>query len=215
MHLRSYIKDIEMNSDIYCHPTPIKPSDRAKRLGHNACIVWLTGLSGAGKSSIAYALESQLFHLGAQAFTLDGDNIRHGLNSDLSFTQQDRTENIRRISEVSRLFLDSGHIVLCAFISPFRADRHAAKQLIGEQAFIEVFVDTPIDICEQRDVKGLYEKAKNGDIKNFTGISSTYEPPQNPDLHITTPENTVDMAVQKIISLLSKKAILSRPTSLY
>lgn len=174
-----------MSSDnVVWNSTKITQKDRLKRLNQRPCIIWFTGLSASGKSSIANAVEQQLFQRGHMTYLLDGNNLRHGLSQDLGFREEDRIENIRRIGEVSKLFLDAGIIVLSAFISPFRADRQIARNLVNNDDFIEVFVDTPLKVCEQRDPKGLYKKARSGDITNFTGIDSPYEIPKNPEVRV-------------------------------
>ena len=170
--------------NIVWHSTKITQKDRLKRLNQRPCIIWFTGLSASGKSTIANAVEQQLFQRGHLTYLLDGDNLRHGLSQDLGFNEEDRIENIRRIGEVSKLFLDAGIIVLSAFISPFRADRQIARNLVNNGDFIEVFVDTPLKVCEQRDPKGLYEKARSGNITNFTGIDSPYEIPDSPEVRV-------------------------------
>lgn len=167
-------------------------------------VIWLTGLSGAGKSTIANELEVALNARGKHTYLLDGDNVRAGLCSDLGFSDQDREENIRRIAEVAKLFIDAGLIVTTAFISPFRRDRELARKIIGECHFIEVFIDTPISECERRDPKGLYSKARSGLLKNFTGIDSAYEPPAAPNIHINTIEDSVAHAVSKILEVIYK-----------
>lgn len=178
-------------------------ADREKVLGQSAQLIWFTGLSGSGKSTLAAALEKILFDRGFTAYLLDGDNLRMGLNKDLAFDEAGRIENIRRIGEVAKLMLDAGLIVITAFISPFRSDRKTVKSLIGEDQFMEVFVDCPLQICEQRDVKGLYKKAREGQIKNFTGIHSPYEVPENPDLILTTDR----MALNDSLALLLEKVL--------
>jgi adenylylsulfate kinase len=187
---------------IYPIKTKVSKSDREKLLSQQAKLIWFTGLSGSGKSTLAVQLEAQLHDLGYKTYLLDGDNIRSGLNKDLSFTDDGRIENIRRIGEVSRLFLDSGVIVLSAFISPFKADREQVKNIVGGENFIEVFVDAPIEVCEQRDVKGLYKKARAGEVKNFTGIDSPYEAPANPDVHIPTHKFSVDQSIEKLLEVI-------------
>lgn len=167
------------------------PRQRELRNGHRGCVVWLTGLSSAGKSTIASELERELFNLGRQAYVLDGDNIRHGLCSDLGFTPKDRAENIRRVGEVAKLFTDAGIICITAFISPYRADRHFVRELLPPGHFIEVFVNAPLAVCEQRDPKGLYAKARALEIKEFTGVSAPYEPPVQPELELRTDQLTV------------------------
>lgn len=178
-------------------------------LAQRAHLIWFTGLSGSGKSTLAVALEKALFDKGFKTYLLDGDNIRLGLNKDLAFNEAGRIENIRRIGEVSKLMLDAGLIVLSAFISPFRSDRQLVKALVGGDHFFEVFVDCPLEICEQRDIKGLYKKAREGQIKNFTGIDSPYEPPQQPDLIIKTDrmslDDSLDLLLKKVLPRINKK----------
>ena len=190
-------------NNLYSQTTQVSRSDREELLKQKALLIWFTGLSGSGKSTLAVALEKSLFDLGFKTYLLDGDNIRMGLNKDLTFDDAGREENIRRIAEVCRLMLDAGLIVVTAFISPFRSDRHRARTLAGEDRFLEVFTDCPLEICEQRDVKGLYKKARQGQIKNFTGISSPYEQPQNPDLTIKTNRmglnDSLDLLLEKVL----------------
>ncbi|MGF6373898.1 bifunctional enzyme CysN/CysC [Paraburkholderia sp. RAU6.4a] len=183
---------------------------RARRVlnGHQSGIVWLTGLSGAGKSTIANLLEKRLHAMGKRTYLLDGDNVRHGLNKDLGFTAEDRVENIRRIAEVAKLMADAGVIVITAFISPFRAERALARELMEEGEFIEVFIDTPLEVAEERDPKGLYKKARSGELKNFTGIDSPYEMPQNPEIHINTLTVSPEMAVEVIFEKLQTAGFL-------
>ncbi len=177
----------------------VQQEDREQRLGQNAKVLWLTGLSGSGKSTIAQALERRLFNEGFFPQVLDGDNIRIGINKNLGFSVEDREENIRRISEVAKLYLNSGIIVISSFISPTLKSRAAAKEIIGANNFLEIFVNTPLEICEKRDVKGLYKKARSGEIKNFTGIDSPYEKPENPALDLKTENQTVEESVDEII----------------
>lgn len=187
------------------HPTfdKIVPRKvREQRLNQRACALWFTGLSGSGKSTIAIALEHRLFAEGYVAQVLDGDNIRSGINMNLGFTEVDRLENIRRIAEVTKLFVHSGLIVLDCFISPTMDMRSMAKKIIGAEDFIEVFINTPLEICEQRDVKGLYAKARKGEIMNFTGIDAPYEAPESPDLEIKTVKKDVDTCVSEILAYL-------------
>ena len=186
----------------------IKRSDRETIKNQKACVIWLTGLSGSGKSTIANELEYQLNKMNYHTYLLDGDNIRNGLNSDLGFSDKDRKENIRRISEVAKLFLDAGIITITAFISPFIEDREKAREIIGED-FIEVFIDTPIEVCIKRDPKGLYQKALNGEIKEFTGINSPYEKPKNPDIHIETAKTNISLSVALIIKYLNEKGYIN------
>lgn len=184
------------------HEQLVNKQQRAEMKGQRPCLLWYTGLSGSGKSTVANAVDRLLFERGCHTYLLDGDNVRHGLNGDLSFSDEDRVENIRRISEVSKLFIDAGTIVSTAFISPFAADREMARNLLVEGEFIEVFIDTPIAICEQRDPKGLYKKARAGEIKDFTGIDSTYDVPQNPTIHVKTAEQDIRQCAEQIIQYL-------------
>lgn len=191
-----------MKKNIVWHNSTVTHEQREQQKKQKAAVLWFTGLSGSGKSTIANAVEAFLFARNQHSYLLDGDNVRHGLNKDLSFTDQDRVENIRRIGEVSKLFVDSGLLVITAFISPFRADRQLVRDLVDEGRFIEVYIDTPLDVCESRDPKGLYKKARAGEIANFTGINSDYEAPDSPEVHIKTAELSVEASAQKIISYL-------------
>ncbi len=173
-------------------------------LSQRPLLIWFTGLSGSGKSTLAVQLEAQLHAAGYKTYLLDGDNVRTGLNSDLDFTETGRVENIRRIGEVSRLMLDAGIVVLSAFISPFQADREQVKNIVGAAQYCEVFVDAPLEVCEQRDVKGLYKKARGGEVKNFTGIDSPYEIPQAPDVHIATDKLSVEESLQRLLEVLRR-----------
>ncbi len=182
--------------------------DRPRRealLAQQGVVLWFTGLSGSGKSTIAFAVEHALTERGRLAYVLDGDNIRHGLNNNLGFSATDRTENIRRIGEVSRLFADAGLITLASFVSPYRSDRDKVRTLLDEDDFVEIFVNTPLALCEQRDPKGLYKKARSGEIPNFTGISDPYEPPTTPELEIHTAELTVEAAASLVLDLLEQR----------
>ncbi|MBX2079123.1 adenylyl-sulfate kinase [Campylobacter peloridis] len=187
-----------MSKNLTWHTSSITKTQRAKLKNQKPCVLWFSGLSGSGKSTLANAVEKKLFEQGFHTYLLDGDNIRHGLNKDLGFDEASRVENIRRIGEVCKLFVDAGMIVLCAFISPFEKDRKLIKDLLDEGEYIEIFVDTPLEICEKRDPKGLYKKARNGEIKNFTGIDSPYEKPKNPHIHITKEDlnENVDMILR-------------------
>lgn len=176
--------------------------------GHRGAVLWFTGLSGSGKSTIGHRVERMLIERGAFAYVLDGDNIRHGLNSDLGFSPEDRVENIRRIGEVARLFADAGALVVSAFISPYRKDRDRVRSLLGPGEFVEVFVDTPLEICEARDPKGLYKKARAGEISNFTGLDAPYEAPENPEVHLETANLSVDEAAAQVIRYLEDQEIL-------
>jgi adenylylsulfate kinase len=199
------------SSNIVWHHGRVNQQDREKLMKQKAVLLWFTGLSGAGKSTIAYALEHKLFQLGNICYVLDGDNIRHGLNGNLGFSQEDRKENIRRIGEVAKLFVDAGLITLSAFISPFRADRDAIRKKMKDGQFIEIFVKCSIEECEKRDVKGLYKKARLAEISEFTGISSPYEEPLNPELIIETDKLTIEESVLKIIEFLKNKQIITFP----
>jgi adenylylsulfate kinase len=192
-------------TNLYPIQTKVSKNQREQLLQQRARLIWFTGLSGSGKSTLAVQLEAQLFARGFKTYLLDGDNIRTGLNRDLSFTDEGRVENIRRIGEVSKLLLDAGVIVLSAFISPFKADREQVKAIVGSSNYIEVFVDTPLEICEQRDVKGLYKKARAGEVKNFTGIDSPYERPESPDLVIKTETLTVEQSVERLLNFVLTK----------
>jgi bifunctional enzyme CysN/CysC len=196
-------------SNIHWHDTAISPVQRADLKGHRPAVLWLTGLSGSGKSTIANRLEQKLLAIGCHTMLLDGDNVRHGLTRDLGFTDTDRVENIRRVGEVARLMGDAGLIVICAFISPFRADRQMAREIAAPHAFVEVFVDTPIPECIRRDPKGLYAKAGAGALPNFTGIDSAYEPPQSPDIHLTTIGNDPETLADRLVEELRRRAILA------
>ena len=187
------------------HTYHITKLDRNQLNGHNSFVVWFTGLSGSGKSTIANHLEKKLFEMGLRTYSLDGDNIRSGLNKGLTFTEEDRTENNRRISEVAKLFVDAGVITITAFISPLEENRKRSKEIIGSDNFFEVFVNTPLEVCEERDVKGLYKKARQGEIKNFTGISSPYEEPKNPDIEVKTENESIEESVERILQVLKAK----------
>lgn len=191
------------------HRATVTRQRREKKNAHKSVVIWFTGLSGSGKSTLAHAVEEQLHQRGLNTFVLDGDNVRHGLCSDLGFSDQDRKENIRRISETAKLLLEAGVITLTAFISPFKAERSIARSLMPHGDFIEIHCFCPLPVCEQRDVKGLYKKARLGEIKDFTGISSPYEEPENPDLRIDTNLLTLEQSVQQVISLLQARNFLS------
>lgn len=181
---------------------------RESKQTHRGHIIWLTGLSGSGKSSLAHAIESRLHDIGCRTFILDGDNLRQGLCNDLGFSLEDRSENIRRVSEVAKLFLEAGTIVLISLISPLLKDRQYARELVPSNDFLEVFCNAPLSVCEQRDVKGLYQKAREGLIPNFTGISSPYEPPKDPDITLNTANHSIESCVNEVIELLQVKGII-------
>jgi adenylylsulfate kinase len=191
-----------MNKNIVWHNTRIIKKERSVLTHQKPCILWFTGLSGSGKSTIANALDEVLYHNKNHTYLLDGDNVRHGLNSDLGFDENSRVENIRRVGEVAKLFVDSGQIVLTAFISPFLKDREFVRSLLDEGEFIEVFIDTPLEVCESRDPKGLYKKARLGEIKNFTGIDSPYEKPIKADIHIYNDKISPKEACEQIVDYL-------------
>ncbi|MCA1734256.1 MAG: adenylyl-sulfate kinase [Acidobacteria bacterium] len=197
-----------VNDPLTFHHGLVSASDRESLLGQRGCVLWLTGLSGSGKSTIARAVERRLVEAGRLAYVLDGDNVRHGLNADLGFSDADRVENIRRIGQVTALFADAGLIAITAFISPFRADRDQARALLPDGRFLEVFVDAPIEVCEQRDPKGLYRKAREGKIPEFTGITSPYEPPEAPELVVRTGELSIDEAAARIVELLERRGLI-------
>ncbi len=201
------MEEVIKATNITWHHGDIKREDREKANGHKGAVVWFTGLSASGKSTLAHALENTLFEKGYKTYVLDGDNIRHGLNKDLGFSPQDREENIRRIGEVAKLFADAGIIVLTAFISPYRSDREKARKL-NPKNFIEVYVKCDIDVCEQRDPKGLYKKAKAGEISEFTGISAPYEEPENPELVIDTGKLSIEESVNQLLSYLKEQRII-------
>lgn len=190
---------------IYPIKTKVSKEQREALMNQHATLIWFTGLSGSGKSTLAVQLEAELHERGFKTYLLDGDNIRSGLNKDLTFTDEGRVENIRRIGEVSKLLLDAGVIVLSAFISPFKADREQVKNIVGGANYVEVFVDAPIEVCEQRDVKGLYKKARAGEVKNFTGIDSPYEAPENADIHIPTHQLPIEQSIEKLLDNLLPK----------
>ena len=199
-----YVKknDESVSDDVVWHNVSVTHEQRTAQKQQTPVVLWFTGLSGSGKSTVANAVESKLLSLGKHSYLLDGDNVRHGLNNDLGFSVTDRVENIRRIGEVAKLFVDSGTIVLTAFISPFIADREQARALLLPGQFLEVFIDTPLAVCEQRDPKGLYKKARAGEIKHFTGIDSTYEAPLKADIHVKTEGNSIEACAEAVVSQL-------------
>jgi len=190
------------------HDQQVTKIQRSELKNQKPCLLWYTGLSGSGKSTVANAVDALLFQRGCHTYLLDGDNVRHGLNGDLSFSDTDRIENIRRISEVAKLFIDSGTIVSTAFISPFASDRQMAADKLETGEFIEVFIDTPIEVCEQRDPKGLYKMARAGEIKDFTGISSGYDVPESPAIHVKTAEKSIQACAEQIVEHLIKQGFI-------
>jgi bifunctional enzyme CysN/CysC len=189
-------------TNIHWQAVEVNKEARAELKQQRPRVLWFTGLSGAGKSTLANLVEKKLHSMGRHTYLLDGDNVRHGLNRDLGFTDADRVENIRRIAETAKLFVDAGLIVLTAFISPFRSERRMAREMLEEGEFIEIFVDTPIEVCEQRDPKGLYQKARSGELKNFTGVDSDYEPPENPEIVVNGAEASAEELAEEIVKYL-------------
>lgn len=198
-----------INQNTVWHEPSVYRKDRELMNGHKSVIIWFTGLSGAGKSTLAHTLEDRLHKNKIRTYVLDGDNVRQGLCKDLGFSAEDREENIRRIGEVSKLMMEAGVIVLSAFISPFIKDRKIVRELVTKGEFIEVYCDAPLDVCEARDVKGLYKKARAGDIQDFTGISSPYEAPAKPEISLDTANQTIEQSVEQILAYLSKEKIIS------
>ena len=201
---------INKKIEVVWHDATISNNNRNKLLNQIPFILWFTGLSASGKSTLANIVEKKLFQLNYKTYLLDGDNVRHGLNKDLGFNEESRIENIRRIGEVAKLFLDSGIIMLTAFISPFKSDRDLARSLVEKEQFIEVFIDASLETCEKRDPKGMYVKARSGEISNFTGISSPYEPPENPEIHVINNKITLDDASDQIIEYLIEKKYITK-----
>ena len=196
------------STNIAWHHAAVTRDERAQQRGHRSAILWFTGLSGAGKSTLANAVNQALFERGLACYVLDGDNIRHGLCKDLGFSDADREENIRRIGEVSKLFLDAGVVVLTAFVSPFKADRDRARALVAAGDFVEIHCAADLAVCEERDTKGLYAKARAGEIKEFTGISSPYEAPEVPELKVDTGSQTLEQSVEQVLSYLSAQGVI-------
>ncbi|RKD71090.1 adenylylsulfate kinase [Sinobaca qinghaiensis] len=196
------------NQNIVWHQASVSKQEREKETGNKSLVLWFTGLSGSGKSTVANVVSRKLFEAGKNTYVLDGDNVRHGLNKDLGFSDEDRTENIRRIGEVAKLFVDAGHIVSTAFISPFQADRDQVRGLLEEGEFMEVFVKASLAVCEERDPKGLYKKARSGEIPEFTGITSPYEEPAAPELVVDTENNSIEEAADLVIQELEKRNLI-------
>jgi adenylyl-sulfate kinase len=207
-------RTVAMSKNIFWNEGKITARDRAGRIGHRGAVIWFTGLSGAGKSTIAQALERELFNRGMHTYVLDGDNIRHGLNSNLGFSPEDRVENIRRVSEVAKLMADSGVVAITAFISPYRLDRRRAREIALESnaEFIQVFVDAPLEVCEARDPKNLYKKARAGEIRDFTGIDAPYEAPEDAEIVVHTDRQSVNESISTILELLLPRLKADEPS---
>ncbi len=197
-----------VSKDLVWHNSTVTHAERVTLKRQKPVCLWFTGLSGSGKSTVANAVESKLLQMGKHSYLLDGDNVRHGLNKDLGFSDADRVENIRRVGEVAKLFVDSGAIVITAFISPFESERQQVRDLMQDGEFLEVFVDTPLDVCEARDPKGLYKKARSGEIKHFTGIDSEYQKPVHPDIHLKTENLSIEACADFVVSELENKGYL-------
>ena len=197
-----------MVSNVAWHHASVTRERRQKQNGHKSCVIWFTGLSGAGKSTVAHAVEEHLYQLGCRTFVLDGDNVRFGLSSDLGFSKEDRKENIRRIGEAAKLMMEAGVITMTAFISPFRADREIVRMMMPDGDFFEVYCKAEIEICEARDVKGFYKKARAGEIKDYTGIDSIYEPPERPDILINTGKDSLEYCVNQVVNFISTKILI-------
>jgi adenylylsulfate kinase len=197
-----------MTKNIYQHQSLIGRMDRQAQAGHKSVILWFTGLSGAGKSTLAHAVEKALFDMGCRTYVFDGDNVRHGLCADLAFSATDRQENIRRVGEMSKLFLEAGVIALTAFISPFQQDRDRVRSLVKQDEFVEIYCQASLNICEKRDVKGLYAKARRGEIRDFTGISSPYEAPIKPELTLDTGTMPLEMCVNQVMAYLKAQGVI-------
>ena len=202
----------ESGSNVVWHEASVTRERREKQNGHKSAVIWFTGLSSAGKSTLAHAVEEELHRLGCRTFVLDGDNIRHGLSSNLGFSDADRRENIRRIAEAAKLMMEAGIITMAAFISPFRDDREAARKLMPHGDFIEIYCRASLEVCEKRDVKGLYKRARAGEIKNYTAIDSPYEIPENPELIVDTGEVSLQQSVDQVMQLLTERGIVKRAT---
>lgn len=202
---------MELTKNIVWHATTISKEDRHRMNEHKSAILWYTGLSGAGKSTLANKVEEKLFERGIHTYVLDGDNVRHGLNKGLGFSTEDRKENIRRIGEVAKLFVDAGAFVSTAFISPYQSDREMVRGIVQPGEFIEVFVNAPLEVCEERDPKGLYKKARAGEIKHFTGIDDPYEAPENAELVINTGEKSLEACADEVMQYLESKGYIDQP----
>jgi len=200
---------VEKNNNVIWHHATVTRARREAQNGHKSFILWFTGLSGAGKSTLAHAVEEELYRMGCKTFVFDGDNVRHGLNRDLGFSQEDRKENIRRIGEMCKLFIEAGVIALTAFISPYKKNRNTVRQMVNDSDFIEIYCDCNLDICEKRDVKGSYAKARKGEIPDFTGISAPYEVPENPEIIVKTGRDTLEQCMNKVINYLFDNKLLT------
>ena len=200
-----------VSTNVVWHNATVTRTRREAKNGHRGAIIWFTGLSGSGKSTLAHAVEESLHQQGCRTFVLDGDNVRHGLCGDLSFSDKDRQENIRRIGEMAKLFMEAGIIVLTAFISPYQADRQRVRSMVGLDDFIEIYCDTSIEVCETRDVKGLYKKARSGEIAEFTGISSPYQAPDAAEIIVNTGTDSLDLCVQQVIAEIINRGVCSLP----
>ncbi len=205
---------LPVSTNVVWHHATVTRAQREAQNGHRGAILWFTGLSGSGKSTLAHAVEATLHHRGCRTFVLDGDNVRHGLCKDLGFSAQDRQENIRRIGETAKIFMEAGVIVLTAFISPYCADRQRVRGIVEAGGFIEVYCDTPIEICESRDVKGLYKKARAGQLAEFTGITSPYEAPENCELTVHTGTTNLDVCVQQVIDKMAQHGVIATENSI-
>ena len=197
-----------ISGNVVWHHATVTRARREAQNGHRGAILWFTGLSGAGKSTLAHAVEEELHRMGCRTFVLDGDNVRHGLCGDLGFSNEDRIENIRRVGEIAKLFMEAGVIVLTAFISPFRSDRERVRGMVEHGDFIEIHCDSPLEVCESRDVKGMYKKARAGQIAEFTGISSPYEAPENPELKVNTGGKELERCVQKVLAEIAQRGLI-------
>lgn len=202
-------EDKQKNNNVVWHRATVTRARREDLNSHRSVNLWFTGLSGSGKSTLAHAVEEELHQMGCRTYVFDGDNVRHGLCSDLSFSPEDRSENIRRIAEMVKLFLDAGVVALTAFISPIRQDRERVKELLGQENFIEIYCRCPLEVCEERDTKGLYKKARAGQIKNYTGISAPYEESKSPGLIVDTGEKSLDECVEKVLGLLRERQVIN------
>ncbi|MEN9205340.1 MAG: adenylyl-sulfate kinase [Thermostichales cyanobacterium DRC_bins_46] len=203
------VTSVGKSTNIVWHAGYVTRAQRERLNNHKSLTLWFTGLSGSGKSTLSHGVERRLFEMGCRTYVLDGDNVRHGLNSDLGFSDADRVENIRRVGETAKLFMDAGLIVLTAFISPFRSDRRLVRQSMAPGDFVEIYCHSPLEICEQRDVKGLYRRARAGEIPNFTGISSPYEVPEQPELILNTGSDSVETCINQVIDYLLQRGVVT------